>query len=291
MADAAERKIRNHRGFTLIEILVVVAIIGILMAIAIPAISAARRAANKSATAAQMKFIADACEMYYNDFNDYPGMFSDESYINNATISGSQSMFVSLARLWNTTGTTAPNDAREIDHLTADGTHEIWVSTNAAIQPKNYSAFGKIGKDNNYAAYYTPKAGETMEPVGQPWLPTSSHLIAGVPTLVDAAYKSAGMPILYYRMAYKYDPQVLSAANPGTAFAQSITLADATGSNTRASYYVAPNYGLAGTAVTTAELQKWVMNGTQVQNGFVLISAGGDRAYGTSDDIVVSGAK
>ena len=63
---------RGARAFTLAELLVVVAIIGILTALAIPVMSGVRRRSQTKATAAFMERIRLALESYSNDFGDYP---------------------------------------------------------------------------------------------------------------------------------------------------------------------------------------------------------------------------
>ena len=61
-----------ERGFTLIEVMIVVAIIAILAAILIPNVVNARAQAQTSACESNLRAIATAAELYYADNNSYP---------------------------------------------------------------------------------------------------------------------------------------------------------------------------------------------------------------------------
>lgn len=63
---------KNKKGFTLVELLVVVAIIGILAAISVVALNTARARARDSRRVADVRQIQTALELYYNDWGTYP---------------------------------------------------------------------------------------------------------------------------------------------------------------------------------------------------------------------------
>lgn len=63
---------RAHRGFTLFEMLVVVAILILLVGILLPAVTSAWRSADRSRTAIDLQAIATALDQYKADFGDYP---------------------------------------------------------------------------------------------------------------------------------------------------------------------------------------------------------------------------
>ncbi len=63
---------KNVRGFTLLELLVVMAIIGVLVAIAMVALDQSRAKGRDGARKTQVSEILNALELFYTDGNGYP---------------------------------------------------------------------------------------------------------------------------------------------------------------------------------------------------------------------------
>lgn len=71
---------RVHRsGFTLVEMLVVISIIGLLVGLTVPAVNMARRAVQRAAIVFEVQTLGNAVEQYKTKFGDYPPDGSDRS--------------------------------------------------------------------------------------------------------------------------------------------------------------------------------------------------------------------
>lgn len=67
----------KNKGFTIVEIMVILAVLGILIAISVPRLLNSRIAANEAAAMAGLKTIYSAVNMYYEDTNLSPDALED----------------------------------------------------------------------------------------------------------------------------------------------------------------------------------------------------------------------
>ena len=76
MLQLFRKRLSNRKGFTLVELLVVISIIGILSAIAIPKFTDATKTARGAKIQADLRTIDSASQIYYASAGSYPGTVS-----------------------------------------------------------------------------------------------------------------------------------------------------------------------------------------------------------------------
>lgn len=110
-----ERCRSGHRskGFTLVELLVVIAIVGILIGLLLPAIQAAREAARRSNCSSNMRQLMLATQQFEQDKNRYPGYHEAFGKLGNVYKIGTWAVALlpyleeePLAEIWNDPRTT-----------------------------------------------------------------------------------------------------------------------------------------------------------------------------------------
>lgn len=76
METLQSKQLATEQGFTLLELIVVIAVLGILAAISIQQFSLFRSRATDTAMRSDLKNAALAMESYYGEFLDYPASVS-----------------------------------------------------------------------------------------------------------------------------------------------------------------------------------------------------------------------
>jgi len=119
---------KRQKGFSLIELLIVVAIILIIAAIAIPNLLRARMAANEASAVASLRTINTALITYDSSYNMYPTSLSDLADVTSGTAPTSTSADLLDPIL----GSAAPQKSGYSFVYAATGSNNVTYTLNAS---------------------------------------------------------------------------------------------------------------------------------------------------------------
>ncbi len=125
------RNLRNRKGFTLIELMIVVAIIGILAAIAIPNFLRFQAKSKQSEAKELLSTVYTAEQAYFAEQNTY-GSLSNAGFTPSAT----PKYYTNITSQFTFTGGTSFTGTTSAN-IDGDATTDVWTVTEASREPTN----------------------------------------------------------------------------------------------------------------------------------------------------------
>ena len=154
--DNGRRTTDQTRGFTLVELLVVIVVLAILVALLLPAINGAIRTSRNAAVQAEINQLATALEQFKSTYGTYPPSrvylheSGDYSIVNGAG-SGSLPLFTSTSSYYDPTSPGASNDisVAQLASRTLAAFRRIWPRVQLSTSGVVWAANSKVWYDFN----------------------------------------------------------------------------------------------------------------------------------------------
>ena len=184
----------RRRAFTLVELLVVIALIGVLAALLLSALSSAQQRARATQTTATMEAFAAACETFFQDHGEYPGVVPDAllfdiENLDNNGVPRISSLENALYHLMG--GYIIANNSNDNAYQQFEGDEVVFSPTFRIKFASNTEQIGNgpIIGGRQYPSYFTPPEGTLIKAFGQ---------VGGGPNLLDIT-DAWGQPLILLR--------------------------------------------------------------------------------------------
>lgn len=128
----------NKNGFTLVEILVVISIIGLLVAVSLFGVQGARVSARDSKRKADLEQIRSALELYKADCNDYPGASGSPPLVPSPLVGDNTPTTCSSTNTYISGVPTDPVSGNYYRYVPATTTYELWAYLENGSTPASY---------------------------------------------------------------------------------------------------------------------------------------------------------
>jgi prepilin-type N-terminal cleavage/methylation domain-containing protein len=280
---------RCRRGFTIIELLTVIAIIALLMSILLPSLSAARRQSKDVNVKAFIHGIETGLEMFRNERGEYPASdpFNTPIY---SDPNCEPPIASAINRGWFNSGMSMLAEAMVgHDRQGFDPTGDYFPLASNRCGP-----YVKVSSSGVYI--YDPN---TLSNTGLPPWPTA---IIGTPMLLDPSYH---LPVLYYRASPAGQTSLAYSSIGSRGYYQFTDNGTVTGDSTQITTYPGWQFAMtphlinnpAAPGTVDGCFDKYITDprsgdasvpaGRKPYNAdsFLLIHPGYDRIYGTRDDV------